>query len=75
MNRPLTDEVTTALSVIKTSIHLLETKVSTAEKVLKEQRPDLFEEYRKALDTALLGPLSVNAKILEDIQRRLQDQP
>lgn len=74
MHRTLVDEITSALVVIKTSIHLLETKVAIAEAVMKQQRPDLFEEYQKALDIALLAPLSVNAKILEDIQRQMKDQ-
>ncbi len=73
MTRDFSEDFSTALTVIKTSLHLIETKIATAEEVLKLKYPEVHTEYQTALDKALLGPLSVHAKILEDVQRRRKE--
>ena len=67
------EDLRTALLVIKTSLHLLETKVATAENVLSQANPNLYAQYQTALDSALLGPLSDSAKTLGDIRTHLKN--
>ncbi len=68
----LTEELNTALIVIKMSLHELETKVAIAERLLKQKYPALHSEYEKDVGKAVGGPLSANAKILEDIQHKVK---
>ena len=59
-----------AFSTIQNSLNQLEIKVRSAEKVL-ERRPDLYQEYEKALANERV-PLTVVAQMLEDVRGRLR---